>query len=177
MGDSKPPHVSRTLLSILVDLNRAVVWMVLILLQIFRSLSLFSDYNWYHRDFHVPQLFQLSGKVQVFVNLFAIPHNFSYQYIKYISSFNWWFFTGVRVTAWLLSSPEHFSVSQYCCSPNGVDLFLALQFPPVSFPITFRVFKITTWVDILFRSSCLGISLITCHPPFRCTKVQDLNSR
>ena len=30
-----------------------------------------SNYNWYHRHIHVPQLFQFSRKVKVFISLFA----------------------------------------------------------------------------------------------------------
>ena len=56
--DSKSPRVSRTLLSILVDLNNAVVWMVSIyspisnssnlLLYDFGDRSQYANYNWYH---------------------------------------------------------------------------------------------------------------------------------
>ena len=42
LNDSKFPQVSRTLLSILADLNNAVIWMLLILLLISCSSSLFS---------------------------------------------------------------------------------------------------------------------------------------
>ena len=64
---TKWQQVSRTLLSILTDLNTAVVWMVSILplissfpqslFQTFEGGSGDSNYNWYHRHFHVPRLF------------------------------------------------------------------------------------------------------------------------
>ena len=63
LSDSKSPQVSRTLLSILGDLNNAVVWMVStrpLMLKFFHTLyQSFGacteriDYNWYHRYFHV----------------------------------------------------------------------------------------------------------------------------
>ena len=42
LSDSKSPQISRTLLSILADLNNAVIWIVLILPQISNSAILFS---------------------------------------------------------------------------------------------------------------------------------------
>ena len=43
LSDTKSPQVSRTLLSILVDLNSLVVWMVLLIPVITNSSSLFSE--------------------------------------------------------------------------------------------------------------------------------------
>ena len=64
LSDSKSPQVSRTLLSILADLNNAVVRMVSTRVFISKSSSpcyqTFGDctertnYNWYHRHFYVP---------------------------------------------------------------------------------------------------------------------------
>ena len=69
LSDSKSLQVSRTLLSILANLNNAVVWMVLILSLIFNSFSLFfqtfgdhskcPNYNWYHCLPHHPQFLVL----------------------------------------------------------------------------------------------------------------------
>ena len=78
LSDSKFPQFSRSLLSILADLNNAVVWMASTRLLISKSLyQFFSDctkstnYNWYHRHFHVPQFFQFSSKIQVLIFLFT----------------------------------------------------------------------------------------------------------
>ena len=61
--------------------------MVLILLLISSSPILFfkafvdcskhSNYNWYHCHLYVPQLFQLSSKIQVFVYLLAFFYFYS----------------------------------------------------------------------------------------------------
>ena len=74
LNDRKHPMVSRTLLSIL-----AVVSMVSILPLFSNCSSHFffggnskgTNFKWYHSHFHSPQLFQLPGKIQVFVNLFV----------------------------------------------------------------------------------------------------------
>ena len=68
------------LLSILADISNAVVWIISILTRISSSTSLF----WHETTipstpttsgitvtFHVPLLFQFSGKIQVFTSLFA----------------------------------------------------------------------------------------------------------
>ena len=44
------------------------------LFQAFRDCSLYAKYYWYHYYLHVPQLLYLSGKIQVFVSLFAFFH-------------------------------------------------------------------------------------------------------
>ena len=67
LSDSKSHQVSRTLLSILAHLHSAVVWIVSILLI---STSLFSrildtHYNWYYRNFHIPQFFEFASKIQI----------------------------------------------------------------------------------------------------------------
>ena len=64
LRDNKTPKVSKTLLSILADLNNAVVWMVTTRALISNSSRPFTNplvtvtertnYNWYHRHFHVP---------------------------------------------------------------------------------------------------------------------------
>ena len=66
-SDSKFPHVFRTLLSIQANLNNAVVWMISIRPLISKSTSPCTnpfgdctdctDYNWYHRHFHVIFMF------------------------------------------------------------------------------------------------------------------------
>ena len=77
LSDNKSPQVSRILLSILADLNNAVVWMVptrpLIsesLYQSFGDCTKNTNYNRYNRHFHVPQFFQFPSKVQVLILLF-----------------------------------------------------------------------------------------------------------
>ena len=71
------PQVARTLLSIEADFNNDMVLIVLILPLISKSSKPFGvrskcyTYNWYHCYSQVPKLFQFSGKVQVFVYLFA----------------------------------------------------------------------------------------------------------
>ena len=82
--DSKSLQVFRTLLSILANLNNAVVCIGLILFLISNSFSLFfqtnrdcskcSKYNWYDWPLHVSQLFQFTSKIQVLVNHFAFFH-------------------------------------------------------------------------------------------------------
>ena len=80
LSDSKSPRVSRTLLSILADLNNAVVRMLSTTpyIQILQSLyQSFGDctkslnYNRSNRHFHVLQFFQFPSKVQVLVLLFV----------------------------------------------------------------------------------------------------------
>ena len=85
--DSKSLQVSRTLLSILADLNNAVVWMVATCtvisksstpcIQSFVDITKNNNYRWYNRHFHVPQFFQFPSKVQVLILLFAIFHFYS----------------------------------------------------------------------------------------------------
>ena len=73
-------QVSTTLQNIVANLKCAVVWMASILPRISCSCSLFGDhskgtnYNWYHRHPHVPQLFFSSGKILVFAYVFAFSH-------------------------------------------------------------------------------------------------------
>ena len=57
---NKSPQVSRILLSILVDLNNAVVWMVSTLSLISKSFgdcTKSTNYNWYRHHFHIPLFF------------------------------------------------------------------------------------------------------------------------
>ena len=82
-SDSKSPQVSRTLLSILADLNNAVVCGLSSLVLLFPSpsvpLSILwwlvrsarTNYDWYHRHFHIPLFFQFSSKVLIFIVLFT----------------------------------------------------------------------------------------------------------
>ena len=70
-------QVSTTLLSILTDLNNALIWMVSARALISKSSCPFGDcterinYHWYHRHFHVPRFFQFSSNVQVLFSLFT----------------------------------------------------------------------------------------------------------
>ena len=72
LNDIRFPLVSRTLLSILANLNNAVVWMVSTRPLLSKSYSPCTNplvttertnYNWYPRHLHLPQVFQFSGKV------------------------------------------------------------------------------------------------------------------
>ena len=76
LNDSKSPLVSRTLLSILANLNNIVVWMVSVLPMISNSFNLFSclcrPFQSYQLQLvvpHVPQLFFSLSKVGLFVFL------------------------------------------------------------------------------------------------------------
>ena len=72
LSDSKFPQVSRTLLSILTDLNNAVVWTVslalwflslTVLLPSLWDCSVCTNYNWYHRHlllYYSKQVFHAS---------------------------------------------------------------------------------------------------------------------
>ena len=67
----KFPKVSRTLVSILTYFSNAIVWIVSILPLISSSSCHFFKLKSYYLNPHNPQLFQFSGKVQIFVSLFA----------------------------------------------------------------------------------------------------------
>ena len=62
-SDNESFQVFRTLLSILVDFNGALIDVdpsgLSFFFQDFGDGSMYSCHNWYHRHFHVPQLFQL----------------------------------------------------------------------------------------------------------------------
>ena len=74
LSDTKSPQVSRTLLSILADINNAVVRIVSTRPLISKPSSpvtvLFMFHVYHH--FHVLEFFQLSIKVKVFISLFAL---------------------------------------------------------------------------------------------------------
>ena len=77
LSDRKFLQVSRTILSILADLNNAVVWNISTRPLIFMSSSPCTNPLMtvprapVHRHFHVPQFFQFSGKVNVLIFLFV----------------------------------------------------------------------------------------------------------
>ena len=80
LSNSKSPQVSRTLLSILIDLSNSVIWTVSSSPLIFKSLSSFIDLSrivpsvpiyWYHLRF-VSLLLQLSCKNQIFISVFTL---------------------------------------------------------------------------------------------------------
>ena len=76
LSDNKFPQVSRTLLSILADVNNVVAWIVLTLPLISKSSSPCTNpYNWYYRHFHVLQLFQLPRSK--YLSLFSHSFNFT----------------------------------------------------------------------------------------------------
>ena len=84
LSDSKSPQVSRALLSILADLNNAVVWMVSTRPFISKSsdsfINPFSDctkstnYNWYKRHFHIPQFLNSLARSMYYYQYF-IPES------------------------------------------------------------------------------------------------------
>ena len=79
--------VSRTLLNILADLNKLKFgWSPFVHLFPSSPLSLYqsfgdcterTNYNWYHRHFHIRWLFQFSSKVEILTSLFAFPQFYS----------------------------------------------------------------------------------------------------
>ena len=71
LSDSKSPQVSRTLLSIIADLNNAYFQVFQSRYQSFGDCIERTSYNWYHRQLHVTKFFQLSCKFQIFIYLFA----------------------------------------------------------------------------------------------------------
>ena len=74
LSESKSAQVSNTLLSILANLNNAIVWMVSTHPVISKSSSpctKITNYNLYKRHFHVPQFFHFPSKVEVLILLFA----------------------------------------------------------------------------------------------------------
>ena len=72
LSDSKSPQVSRTLLSILTDLNNDICKLDGFCLSYFQVLQFLyqsfgdciksTNYKWYHRNFHVPQFFNSRTK-------------------------------------------------------------------------------------------------------------------
>ena len=111
LSDSKSPRVSGILLSILTDFNNAVVsrqiltmlWSLVFwslrwfpvpqfFFYIFRNCSKCTNYNRYHRYIYVPQLFKLSGKIQMFVFLFAFFFHRELSKIRCIKFFGAWRF-------------------------------------------------------------------------------------
>ena len=147
VSDSKSPQVSRTLLSILVDLNNAVVWMVLTRPLISKSSSPFNNplvtvprapittginaTFMFHVFFNSRARSRYLSLFSLLILLYSQLEQQSPQFCKFsfflliiIYSFrvfhisvNWWFFTGVWVTASLLRSPGLVS---------GFWLFLAM---------------------------------------------------
>ena len=81
LSDSNSPQVSRTLLSILVVLNNAVVWVVSTRPPTSKSYSPFdnplftvtksTNYNVHHCHLDVSPLFQSSSKVEVLILIFT----------------------------------------------------------------------------------------------------------
>ena len=68
-----------TLLSVLADLNNAVVWMVTTRPLFFKSTSpctKSTNYKWYHRHSHFPQFFNSLTRSR-YLNLFSRPFNFT----------------------------------------------------------------------------------------------------
>ena len=72
---SKWQHVSsddQNFSIIVADFDSIVFFMCFILFLIFGFTSVFSfNYNWYYFQLHLTQFYQLSGKIQVVVNIFA----------------------------------------------------------------------------------------------------------
>ena len=125
LSDSKSPHVSRTLLSILTVLNSAVVWTVSTRPPTSKPSSPFSN----------PLVTVPNAPITIGIIITFMFHSFfnSLARSRYLSFFSyhelllllwiiinslwvfhisvsWWFFTGVWVIASLLKSPGLFSV-------------------------------------------------------------------
>ena len=104
LSDSKYPQVSRTLLSILVVLNNAVVWMVSTRLPTSISSSPFIN----------PLATVPKAPITIGIIVTRMFHSFfNYYYYNYRAfdiSVIRWFFTGVWVTASLFKSPGLFLV-------------------------------------------------------------------
>ena len=84
LSDSKSSQVSMSLLSILIDLNNSVVWMVSIrppisissmplTKSLWKPFQTRTNYNWYDRYFHVPQLFCFLARSN-YLTLFSFPN-------------------------------------------------------------------------------------------------------
>ena len=77
LSDSNSPQVSRNSLSILVDLNKAVDWMVSTCPSppVFVSIIWSTHYNWYNHHSRVPQLLQFSRSS--YLSFFSLSFNFT----------------------------------------------------------------------------------------------------
>ena len=81
LSDSKSPHVFMTLLSILADINNAILWMVSTrplnsklsspFINSFGDSTDRTNYHWYNCHFHIPQFFQFPNKVKLLIFLFV----------------------------------------------------------------------------------------------------------
>ena len=106
-SDCKPPRVSRTLLSILVDPNNAVVWIViacpLIFFQSFGDCTECTDYNWYYRLFHAPLFSSLVRSRYLFLFSFSCKFTLwsagtTKSTIRQVLSFFFFFFFLLTIT-------------------------------------------------------------------------------
>ena len=100
LSNNKSSQVFKTFLSVLADLNNAMVWMFWIL-QVsfltpwgFRSKS--TNYNWYHHHLHVSHFFHLSSKIQIIIIIIII----------------WLFGLWLMVFHWSLSESKSSQVSR-----------------------------------------------------------------
>ena len=114
LGDIKSPKISRTLLSILADLNNSVVRMVSTRFRIFKSSSPYTN----------PLVTVSSAPITIGITVTFILYSFFcslarsrylllfllYSLSVFHTNVRWWSFTGVWVTASFLGFPELFSV-------------------------------------------------------------------
>ena len=72
LNGCKSPQLSRIHLGIFADFSSAVVsfFLKFLFTSVFLILSKCFDYDWYYYHFHITQLFKLSGKVQILLELF-----------------------------------------------------------------------------------------------------------
>ena len=87
LSDSKSSQVFRTFLSILVDLNNAVIWMASTRPLIFKPSSpcinplvtvpKSTNYKWYHSHFYVPTFFFNSPARSRYLSFFSLFFNFT----------------------------------------------------------------------------------------------------
>ena len=136
LSHSKSAQVSRTLLSILDDLNYVLVWMVSTrpvisqsLYQSFGDCTKGTNYDWYNGHFNIPQFFQFSSKVVILIFIFNFSQFYNYYFYYYFKSCE--FLTSVfagcislesewqHVSSSLQDSSQYSGRSQYCCRIDG----------------------------------------------------------
>ena len=133
LSDSKSPQVFRTLLSILNNLNNAVVWLGLpsssyfqilqSLYQSFGDCTKSTNYNWYHRNFHVPQFFQFPGNSVFFQFLICgLAGQQSPRFSKF--SFSCWL--SLSLVIWLRVNDPFESQRSLCISFSRTDFRLCI---------------------------------------------------
>ena len=160
LSDSKFPQISRTLLSILADLKSAVVLKVSIFPMIASSPTLFSrpledcpectNYNWYHRHFHVPYfIFSLLYLFIIILLLTTFRTNTDWFPLE-----SEWH----QVSSRLWDSSKYPSRFQQCCGWNCFDSFSNLQFIKPLFLGPWELFQLLQLRLVSLSSSLFQLS-------------------